>query len=75
MFFAGERKTCFAATAIDWTRCQRLGRGRKPAVGVAVKAGSLILNTLAGTSGSRIEFRRGKRRSGRGDGDGPVIDV
>ena len=36
---------------------------------------SLILNTLTGTGGSRIEFRRGKRRSGRGDGDGPVIDV
>ena len=36
---------------------------------------SLILNTLTGTGGSRIAFRRGKRRSGRGDGDGPVIDV
>src|SRR5262245_1112915 len=36
---------------------------------------SLILNTLTGTGDSRIEFRRGKRRSGRGDGDGPVIDV
>src|SRR6266850_1386110 len=36
---------------------------------------SLILNTLTGTGGSRIEFRRGKRRSGRDDGDGPVIDV
>src|SRR5213595_2724102 len=36
---------------------------------------SLILNTLTGTGGSRIKFRRGKRRSGRGDGDGPVIDV
>jgi len=36
---------------------------------------SLILNTLTGTGGSRIEFRPGKRRSGRGDGDGPVIDV
>ena len=36
---------------------------------------SLILNTLTGTGGSRIEFRRGKRRPGRRDGDGPVIDV
>ena len=36
---------------------------------------SLILNTLTGTGGSRIEVHRGKRRSGRGDGDGPVIDV
>jgi putative membrane protein len=36
---------------------------------------SLILNTLTGTGGSRIEFRRGKRRPGRGDDDGPVIDV
>ena len=36
---------------------------------------SLILNALAGTGGSRIEVHRGKRRSGRGDGDGPVIDV
>jgi putative membrane protein len=36
---------------------------------------SLILNTLSGTGNSRIEFRRGKRRSGRDDGDGPVIDV
>ena len=36
---------------------------------------SLILNTLTGTGSSRIEFRRGKRRSGRDDGDGPVIDV
>src|SRR5439155_21439451 len=36
---------------------------------------SLILNTLTGTGGSRIEVQRGKRRSGRGDADGPVIDV
>ena len=36
---------------------------------------SLILNSLTGTGGSRIEVQRGKRRSGRGDGDGPVIDV
>src|SRR5437773_9323567 len=36
---------------------------------------SLILNTLTGTGGTRVEFRGGKRRSGRGDGDGPVIDV
>jgi putative membrane protein len=36
---------------------------------------SLILNTLTGTGSSRIEFRRGKRPSGRDDGDGPVIDV
>jgi putative membrane protein len=36
---------------------------------------SLILNTLTGTGGSRFTFRRGKRRSGRGDDDGPVIDV
>ena len=36
---------------------------------------SLILSTLTGTRESRVEFRRGKRRSGRGDGDGPVIDV
>ena len=36
---------------------------------------SLILNVLTGAGGSRIEFRRGKRRSGRGDGDGPFIDV
>jgi len=36
---------------------------------------SLILNTLTGTGGTRVEFRSGKRRSGRGDGDGPVIDV
>ena len=36
---------------------------------------SLILNSLTGTGSSRIEFHRGKRRSGRDDGDGPVIDV
>ena len=36
---------------------------------------SLVLNSLTGTGGSRIEFRRGKPRSGNGDGDGPVIDV
>ena len=36
---------------------------------------SLILNVLTGAGGSRIEFRRGKRRSGRGDGDEPFIDV
>ena len=36
---------------------------------------SLILNVLTGAGGSRIEFRRGRPRSGRGDGDGPFIDV
>ena len=36
---------------------------------------SLILNTLTGTGGSRIEVHRGKRRPGRSDDDGPVIDV
>jgi putative membrane protein len=36
---------------------------------------SLILNVLTGAGGSRVEFRRGRRRSGRGDGDGPFIDV
>ena len=36
---------------------------------------SLILNVLTGAGGSRIEFRRGRPRSGRGDGDGPYIDV
>ena len=36
---------------------------------------SLVLNSITGTGDSRIEFRRGKPRSGGGDGDGPVIDV
>ena len=36
---------------------------------------SLILTTLTGTRDSRIEFRRRKGRPGRGDDDGPVIDV
>ena len=36
---------------------------------------SLMLNTLTGTPGSRIEIRRGHRRANRNDDDGPVIDV
>jgi putative membrane protein len=39
---------------------------------------TLILNTLTGAGGSRVEFRRGKRPGDddRKDGDnGPVIDV
>src|SRR6266542_626243 len=36
---------------------------------------SLVLNSITGTGSSRIEFRRGKARSGGRDGDGPVIDV
>jgi putative membrane protein len=42
---------------------------------VIISLVSLLLNTLTGTGSSRIEFRRGKRPSGGGDGDGPVIDV
>jgi putative membrane protein len=36
---------------------------------------SLALNSITGTGTSRIAFHRGKPRSGRDDGDGPVIDV
>src|SRR6266480_2063406 len=36
---------------------------------------SMVLNSITGTGASRIEFRRTKSRSGRRDGDGPVIDV
>lgn len=37
---------------------------------------SLVLNSLTGTGGSRIEFRRGRRRPpGSNGGGGPVIDV
>jgi putative membrane protein len=38
---------------------------------------SMVLGTLTGVGGSRIEVRRGRRPPprGPGDGDGPVIDV
>jgi len=36
---------------------------------------SMVLNSLTRAGTSRIEFRRAKSRSGRRDGDGPVIDV
>ena len=37
---------------------------------------SLLLNTLTGSSESRLEFRRGRRPPGsEGGGSGPVIDV
>ena len=36
---------------------------------------SLVLNSITGTGDSRIEFRREQSRSGKDDGDGPVIDV
>jgi len=38
---------------------------------------SVLLNSLTGTGRARFEFRRGRRPpgSGRGDGDGPVIDI
>lgn len=38
---------------------------------------SLVLNSVTGTGGSRVQFRRVKPRppSDRDDGDGPVIDV
>lgn len=41
---------------------------------------SLVLNTLTGSGGSRVEFRRDKRPpdsddKGKGGGSGPVIDV
>jgi putative membrane protein len=38
---------------------------------------SLVLNTLTGSSGSRIELHRTRPRSPRRDsnGEGPVIDV
>src|SRR5438105_12222557 len=44
---------------------------------VVISLVSLLLNTLAGTGDTRIEFRRGKRPPSKkpGDGDGPVIDV
>jgi len=37
---------------------------------------SVVLNSLTGTGGSRVEFRRGRRpKDSTRDGDGPVIDV
>ena len=44
---------------------------------VVISLVSLLLNTLAGTGDTRIEFRRGKRPPSKkpDDGDGPVIDV
>ena len=38
---------------------------------------AVVLNSMTGTGGSRVEVRRGKRRpkSDRDDGNGPVIDV
>jgi putative membrane protein len=39
---------------------------------------SLVLNSLTGSGGSRVEFRRGRRPDDsdhRGGGNGPVIDV
>ena len=37
---------------------------------------SVVLQSLTGTGGQRIEFRRSRRRpGGRDDGQGPVIDV
>lgn len=47
--------------------------------GLVISLVSIPLNLLTGTGGSRLEVRRGEgppsRRSGRDDGDGPVIDV
>jgi putative membrane protein len=42
---------------------------------IVISLVSLALNSITGTGTGRIEFRRGKPRSGGGDGDGPVIDV
>jgi len=44
---------------------------------VVISLVSLLLNSLAGTGDTRIEFRRSKPRPPKksGDGEGPVIDV